>query len=215
MRKINAENNRDGMAVYPGADRLLHLLGMVSDSLLEEMLDTDNAEKYNALVRRDEILEKNQTEPHRGKYSWKESRWYGPLKAACICVVLIASPAILLFFGYGRTDSTTGWMPGTELSGNSSSSGFHPGASAAVVSYDGTLYMCVLDSEWLTANRLPADADAGLAGERLTYLTMGGEYDYVETEDITDKALYRCQDREDVWLLKDGEEWFFVKVIDE
>lgn len=131
---------------------------------------------------------------HRKKPSF--IKW-GAL-AACLCVAI----AIGVFFAN---------KPVTPIQSIEDSS-----ACGTIISYNGDKYGSIVTIEDLKEKKLPEKISEEITGDLLTYLELGGEYDYQETNKETDKSLYKCLLKTDkeIVIIHDGNGSWFAEKID-
>ena len=183
------------------AGRLLTAISTVSDASLEQALDTDTREKYEALEEKTVLA----TEPTYIKIF----KVMGAV-AACFFLVMMLLP--------GTTTDGVGELPGN-VSDNDGSTSEYPIEDIRTyrVMYDGVWYQSVTDPALLREYGLPESVTEDRRGNRMAYLSVDENGTYIEAYHVTDMHLYTCKDREDVYILHDEnkELWVFVIPVEE
>ena len=182
------------------AERLLTAVSNISDEALELVLDTDTAEKYEALAATPdkEILDgemPNRGTGHREKGSWITSL-YKVVGIAAACFIGI----LMVFSGMSETAD---YVPPIEDS------------MPVIVVWKQECYQIVTEPEDLQVYGLEEVTPRESLGQMVSYLHISGANEYEVSRAETDMVLYTCKDREDVYILQSPDRCVFVVLVEE
>ena len=170
-----------------GAQRLLDAFGAVSDASLELALDTDTKEKYDELAVKQHGMEESAS-ADSSKGSWIQSLFkVAGVAAACfVCVSMM--------FTGGATD----YVPDIDRT------------KPIMIICKKEQYRTIMEADELQDFGLEHVRPEDVLGHMVSYLRISGANEYENTRNMTQMILYTCQDREDVFILKDWEGYLFV-----
>ena len=176
-----------------GAQRLLDAFGAVSDASLELALDTDTKEKYDELAVEQHGMEES-TSADSSKGSWIQSLFKAAGVAAA-CFVCVS----MMFSGSGATE----YVPDIDRT------------KPIVIICKKDQYRTVTEADALQDLGLEQVRPEDVLGDMVSYLRISGANEYENTRNMTQMILYTCQDREDVYILKDWDGYLFAVPVED
>ncbi len=175
------------------AQRLLDLIGTVSDTSLELALDTDTKEKYDGLAVEQSVMGEDAS-TNSSKGSWIQSLFkaVGVAAACFLCVSMM----------FTRT-AATDYVPDMDRT------------KPIIIVWKRDQYRTITEADELQALGLETVRPEDRLGNMVCYLRISGANEYESTRDMTQMILYTCQGQEDVYILKDGYGCLFVVSMEE
>ena len=176
-----------------GVHRLLYAFGEVSDASLELALDTDTKEKYDELAVEQPVKGEG-TSTDSSKGSWIQSLFKaaGVVAACFMCMSM-------MFTNSGVTE----YVPDMDRT------------KTIIIMCEKDQYRTITEVDELQALSLEYVRPEDVLGNMVSYLRISGANEYENTRNMTQMILYTCQDRENVYILKDQDGYLFVVPVED